>query len=99
MTRRKRGRKRAWMDDMGLVLSGHAMLWGYKHGALRWTPHWFRHMIVTLWNYVSCRLFGHDVFGPIIEDGHVLHDKVCVNCSKKYPFDVPDREATDLTGF
>ena len=91
LKRKKRGHRKPskdWMNDMGLTLHHHSLAWGMNHGALRWAPHWFRHMIVTVWNWISCRLFGHDVFGPIIEDGQVLHDKVCVNCSKKYPFDI-----------
>jgi hypothetical protein len=84
---------------MGLTRYHHSLAWGFRHGALRWAPYWVRLTILVVWNHITCRLFGHDIFGPIIEDGHVLHGKVCVNCSKKYTFDIPDPEPSDISYF
>ena len=47
-------------SNMGLTRHGHALLWGFRHGRLRWTPHWFRHMVIVVWNWTACRIYGHD---------------------------------------
>lgn len=57
---------------MGLVLHKGKLSWGLRHGRLRWAPLSVRRTIVTVWNWVACRLIGHDiVFG------------VCTDCCKK----------------
>lgn len=48
-------------SSMGLTRSGHTLLWGFSHGHLRWTPHWFRQTIITIWNWSACRVYGHDL--------------------------------------
>lgn len=48
------------LDDMGLSLSGHSLVWGLNHGWFRWTPMWAKHPILLLWNRVTCFFWGHD---------------------------------------
>ena len=72
-------------EDMGLAVWGHSLVYGWKHGRLRWAPMWVKRLIVAIWNPIACRVWGHDVFGPF-EKG----DKaVCVNCCKKFPRRAP----------
>ena len=84
-------------DDMGLVWHGKSFAWGWKHGRLRWAPHWVRSAIITVVNHICCVIWGHDTFGPIEEHEETLPDgqkirwkykpKVCVNCCKEWPRD------------
>lgn len=81
--------------DMGLVWYKTHFAWGWKHGRLRWAPHWVRNLIMSIWNPVGCLIWGHDTFGPILEgeeetlpDGRRIRykarPKVCVNCCKEF---------------
>ena len=61
-------------DDhrVGLVLMGHHMGYGARHGWLLGWPSWLQHLVSHIWNSVSCRLFGHqylvqDEYGGPIE--------------------------------
>ena len=72
--------------DWGLCLTGHHMFWGMGHGLLLLWPHSIKRMILKSWNYLSCRLLGHDIFGPIDDVEQDVHiTRHCVACSKEFP--------------
>jgi hypothetical protein len=85
-------------DTNGIVRDGHHLLWGHRHGALRWAPHGVRKVIVTVWNHTACLFLGHHIIGPFEdkpdEEGRVLHvegyrpgyyPKTCTACCKRWP--------------
>ena len=48
------------MERLGLALDRHHMVWAVNHGVGQWAPRWVQQMIVCAWNWLSCRLLGHD---------------------------------------
>ena len=74
----------------GLVIHGHSFVYSCDigritllHRATRWIPHCVQSLIVTVFNNITCFLFGHQPFGPIDEpDFHI--DKTCPHCCKKW---------------
>jgi hypothetical protein len=79
-----------YFEDLGLVLSDRGtMAWGHRHGALRWAPRWVRKSIITVWNFVACRIVGHFIIdyreiekaiGEKVKDGRIS----CTNCCKEF---------------
>jgi hypothetical protein len=65
----------------GIVRCGPHLAYGFREGWFQWAPGWVQHAIVGAWNFVSCRIYGHDYFG-LPEEGI---ESRCVNCSKKGP--------------
>jgi hypothetical protein len=61
-----------FLSDMGLCISGGAMVYGWGHGALRWAPEWVKHSICHVWNRVHCAFVGHDKFGYDAYTQHVI---------------------------
>lgn len=70
-----------YYKDMGLVRIGRHLGWGYKHGIGAKWPRWFKSVIVTTWNKISCFVWGHDWFGPIPEWDV---PKTCTACCKRW---------------
>ncbi len=72
---------------MGLAFSEGHFMWGWGHGALLHWPHWFKNIIVKVWNFSACRLTGHKMlFGPLwSQSGELIHPKICCACSKRFP--------------
>ena len=50
---------------MGVVLSGHHLAWGWKHGWFRWLPLSWRGALIAGWNLIACRVLGHDTFAGV----------------------------------
>lgn len=79
MSQNKRRRVRRSMggdgifDEVGLVRYKHWLVYGYKHGVFINWPMFIKLAVVAVWNFISCRLFGHDA----------ILDDVCINCCKK----------------
>ena len=74
------------MREMGLVLYHHHLLYGWKHGfGCGWLPRWVQHAIVHVFNWTTCRLFGHDVLD--LRSAKEFRDRVpvCVACCKEFP--------------
>lgn len=83
------------LDDLGIVLDGHRLLYGWKHGHLRGSPRWMSRMIVTVWNRIACFLFGHSFLDPLVDREEFLPSsgvqaivfkpriEVCLYCRKK----------------
>lgn len=81
-------RKPRFLDDMGLVVSDGAMLYGHEHGALRWAPSWVKHTICGVWNKVHCAIVGHDRLGYDAYTEHVIPGPpVCSYCSTRLKID------------
>jgi hypothetical protein len=78
-------------DEVGLVLSGKHLAYGWKRGWLQWAPSCVRKTIIDVWNPVACCIWGHAPFGPLVEeDGTVIqHDVVCTHCCKHW---LPEKE-------
>lgn len=65
----------------GIILHDGRLVYGLHEGWFQWAPSWVQHVIVGVWNFFACRIYGHDYFG-IPEEGI---ENRCVNCSKKGP--------------
>lgn len=73
--------------DVGLVIQGRRMVWGWHHGWGRKAPYWFTHGILTVWNAIACKLTGHEWLPEDLwsyEDGDFSREfpQVCVYCGK-----------------
>lgn len=78
------------LDAMGLIFHKH-MTWGFTHGHLRWAPYWVRRLICNVWNFVSCRLFGHFIIDEFELEKHLdVNNKmtnpriICTHCCKTF---------------
>ena len=81
MKMRKRNIKFKFLDDMGLVVSNGAMVYGWKHGWFRWAPEWFKYGVAGIWNNTHCAFAGHDPFGQEAYLNHAVPGPpVCTNC-------------------
>lgn len=65
----------------GIVRHEHWLAYGYKHGHFMWMPYYGKKIIVSIWNALSCTLFGH---------GHTVQEKpdgptTCTECLRKVP--------------
>jgi hypothetical protein len=56
------------------------MGWGFG----LWLPRWAKRAIVRAWNGVTCRLLGHEIFGPYETRGFKF-EKKCLACCKRFP--------------
>jgi len=49
-------------SNMGLCVGKDgAMTYGMDHGHLQWAPSWVKGVVCTLWNYINCTIYGHDL--------------------------------------
>ena len=70
--------------NFGVVLSGHHLAYGWRHGYGQWLPFWLQRVVVVTWNFYSCFWFGHDWFGPILdENNEQIVGRTCSACSKE----------------
>lgn len=70
--------------QVGLGLNKHWMVYVTEGGRLRWAPTFVMKIVCTLWNVVSCALYGHDELVQTFEAGPVE----CVSCCR--PIRRPD---------
>lgn len=81
---------------MGIVRTGvhtggnkYQLGYGLGHGYLKSWPMPVKHLIVTVWNFIACRVWGHDWFEMAEEidpkDGSIWQavEKHCVACGKR----------------
>ena len=98
------------MDEFGIVIHHHkttgpklAYVWRHGFGH-RWLPYIAQHTIVSVWNAVACRIWGHDWFpdfddatseelvdGKLVMHG-IMHDR-CSSCSASREHDYDAKEA------
>ena len=82
------GKRKGFLDDMGLCVSDGAMMYGHEHGALRWAPEWVKHTICNVWNKVHCAIKGHDQLGYEAFIQHVIPGPpVCSFCCARLKID------------
>lgn len=68
--------------DVGLAFYKHHLVYGWKHGfGYGWLPMPIQHAIVSVWNWTTCRLLGHDWFGPWPDTP--ITKKTCSACCKE----------------
>lgn len=73
-------------QPIGLVLHGHHLHYGVNgHGRFIWLPWPVKRAVAAAWNFVSCRLLGHETFGPVDEPGMRPIPKTCCHCGKTWP--------------
>jgi len=75
-------KKKRLTKGLGLDLMGHHLVYSPR-GVCGWLPYFIRGRIVAVWNFFSCRMYGHYWIGelpwPAKEDE-------CAMCLKKQPF-------------
>lgn len=70
--------KGRFLGRVGLVLINGRIGYGVGHGWFLGWPQWF-HRLLAIWNPISCRILGHDVF----DYGWIGRDeKICIHCHK-----------------
>lgn len=48
----------------GIVLGeNYKFLWGHNHGYFINWPNWIKKMIVSIWNLIACKIWGHSYLG------------------------------------
>ena len=65
---------------LGLVLDHHKLVYGVgrKYFGAGWMPQPVQHAIVSVWNYVACKVYGHDdVLWHIREDTGYPSPRCC----------------------
>lgn len=68
--------------DMGLVLEGGRVLYGWKHGWFRGARlDWLRRLIETAWNRTACVFLGH-IPCPVRADFDCCAD-ICLYCGRE----------------
>jgi hypothetical protein len=66
---------------MGLArVSKHHLGWGWGHGALLNWPKWVKNIIVAVWNFIACRVYGHYWFEVPAERGWPAVERHCPMC-------------------
>ncbi len=93
----KRRFRRRFMDKMGVIARrdgerGYPMAYGMEHGYLMWAPGWVKDTVCTVWNFVNCSIYGHDLMEVEAFKTHSWPGAPrCINCSAnlrvdgKYP--------------
>lgn len=56
--------KKKLFRNFGLAfINKHKLGYGYKHGfGYKWLPYFIQKIIINIWNFIACRIFGHDWF-------------------------------------
>lgn len=69
-------------ESLGLHRHRHWLCYAPgPRGHFWWIPFPILRVVVKIWNWVSCRLFHHEVCGPY--EGEPV--PFCAHCSKKFP--------------
>ena len=77
-----------WLEPhhLGYISNMGTIPWTYYLTC--WIPEFIQHMIVTVFNHITCKLLGHMVMGPWdIEGTHIkkFHiKKFCAACCKEW---------------
>ena len=71
---------------LAMADTGHLM-YRWDGGWFQWVPYKALRVFVRVWNKILCLVRGHDTFGPIIDEGHLVAKKTCMHCSKTWETD------------
>jgi hypothetical protein len=72
-------------SSLGLILRKHSLLYGHNHGRFRWLPGPIKYPIVHIFNWITCRLLGHEILGPLLFNDGYIYQPTCTSCCKKFP--------------